>query len=92
MGACACPALSPRERGWVHSWDTSVGVDGPGTRLVVFLSGCPLRCLYCENPDTWRRTDGTETGIAEIDSLMDRYAPFIAVAGGGAGAPRGTGR
>jgi pyruvate-formate lyase-activating enzyme len=40
------------EIGWVHSWDLSIGVDGPGTRLVVFLTGCPLRCLYCQNPDT----------------------------------------
>ena len=75
--------LKAAERGWVHSWDTSVGVDGPGTRLVVFLSGCPLRCLYCENPDTWCRTDGKVTGIYEIDALMDRYKPFIEVSGGG---------
>jgi pyruvate formate lyase activating enzyme len=75
--------LSPSECGWVHSWDTSVGVDGPGTRLVVFVSGCPLRCLYCENPDTWCRTDGTVTSILEIDALMNRYARFIAMAGGG---------
>jgi pyruvate formate lyase activating enzyme len=39
-------------KGWVHSWDLSTGVDGPGTRLVVFLTGCPMRCLYCQNPDT----------------------------------------
>ncbi|HET6706425.1 4Fe-4S cluster-binding domain-containing protein, partial [Amycolatopsis sp.] len=32
-------------------------MDGPGTRFVVFTSGCPLRCLYCQNPDTWRRRD-----------------------------------
>jgi pyruvate formate lyase activating enzyme len=75
--------LTAAERGWVHSWDTSIGVDGPGTRLVVFLAGCPLRCLYCENPDTWNRTDGKMTGIYEIDALMDRYAPFIGVSGGG---------
>ena len=47
--------------GWVHSWDLSTGVDGPGTRLVVFLTGCPLRCLYCQNPDTWHKLDGTVT-------------------------------
>ena len=75
--------VTAAERGWVHSWDTSVGVDGPGTRLVVFLSGCPLRCLYCENPDTWCRTDGAITAIGEIDRLMDRFSPFIRVSGGG---------
>lgn len=69
--------------GWVHSWDLSTGVDGPGTRLVVFLSGCPLRCLYCQNPDTWCRRDGALTAAADIDALMDRYGAFIQRAGGG---------
>jgi len=38
--------------GSVHSWELVTAVDGPGTRLTIFLSGCPLRCLYCHNPDT----------------------------------------
>ncbi len=69
--------------GWVHSWDLSTGVDGPGTRLVVFLSGCPLRCKYCHNPDTWHRHDGTETPRKDLRKLMRRYRSFIASAGGG---------
>jgi pyruvate formate lyase activating enzyme len=69
--------------GSVHSWDLSTGVDGPGTRLVVFLSGCPLRCVYCHNPDTWCRRDGTETELEELARLMRRYQPFIGCAGGG---------
>jgi pyruvate formate lyase activating enzyme len=69
--------------GWVHSWDLSTGVDGPGTRLVVFLSGCPLRCLYCQNPDTWCKHDGTRTDAAHIRNLMRHYRPFVTVAGGG---------
>jgi pyruvate formate lyase activating enzyme len=69
--------------GWVHSWDLSTGVDGPGTRLVVFLTGCPMRCLYCQNPDTWRKLDGTATELAELEHLMRRYQPFISCAGGG---------
>lgn len=69
--------------GWVHSWDLSIGVDGPGTRLVVFLSGCPLRCLYCQNPDTWLRRAGTPTGLQKLERLMARYRPFIEAAGGG---------
>jgi pyruvate formate lyase activating enzyme len=69
--------------GWVHSWDLSTGVDGPGTRFVVFLSGCPLRCLYCQNPDTWCKRDGTATAADEIETLMHRYRGFIAHAGGG---------
>jgi pyruvate formate lyase activating enzyme len=79
----ACPALAAGRSGFVHSWDLSTGVDGPGTRLVVFLSGCPLRCAYCHNPDTWRRRDGEETPISELARLMRRYRPFIGAAGGG---------
>jgi pyruvate formate lyase activating enzyme len=76
-------ALTRAVTGWVHSWDLSTGVDGPGTRLVVFLSGCPLRCLYCHNPDTWCRRDGTQTELEELAGLMRRYRPFIGCAGGG---------
>ena len=50
----------------VHSWDLSTGVDGPGTRFVVFLAGCPLRCLYCHNPDTWAGADGQRTTADEV--------------------------
>lgn len=70
-------------QGWVHSWDLSTGVDGPGTRLVAFLTGCPMRCLYCQNPDTWRKRDGAATELAAMEDLMRRYHPFIACAGGG---------
>ena len=69
--------------GWVQSWDLSTGVDGPGTRLVVFLSGCPLRCAYCQNPDTWCKRDGTLTKASAIEELVQRYRDFIAHAGGG---------
>jgi pyruvate formate lyase activating enzyme len=78
-----CPAVATDTAGWLHSWDISTGVDGPGTRLVLFLSGCPLRCLYCQNPDTWRRRDGTPTTLENMEALMRRYKPFIGAAGGG---------
>jgi pyruvate formate lyase activating enzyme len=80
---CTCPEAVEAASGWVHSWDVSTGVDGPGTRMVVFLSGCPLRCVYCQNPDTWRRRDGAETLVAELEQRMRHYAPFIAASGGG---------
>jgi pyruvate formate lyase activating enzyme len=69
--------------GRVHSWDLSTGVDGPGTRFVLFVSGCPLRCLYCANPDTWHMRDGRETTVDEVMAEIAKYQAFITTAGGG---------
>ncbi|USX54536.1 pyruvate formate-lyase-activating protein [Lentzea sp. HUAS12] len=69
--------------GSVHSWDVSTAVDGPGTRFVLFLSGCPLRCLYCHNPDTWHMRDGHRTTVDEVAGEMAKFRRFIEVAGGG---------
>ena len=69
--------------GRIHSWDLSTGVDGPGTRFVLFLSGCPLRCLYCCNPDTWHMRDGKQVTADEMMREIERYADFLAAAGGG---------
>ena len=73
----------PVTEGRIHSWDLSTGVDGPGTRFVLFLSGCPLRCLYCANPDTWHMRDGTPTSVDEVMELIGRHAAFVRAAGGG---------
>ncbi|MFJ9898316.1 pyruvate formate-lyase-activating protein [Streptomyces sp. NPDC091280] len=69
--------------GRIHSWDLSTGVDGPGTRFVLFLSGCPLRCLYCANPDTWHMRDGKETSVDEVMAEIEKYRSFVTTAGGG---------
>jgi pyruvate formate lyase activating enzyme len=69
--------------GAVHSFDVSTGVDGPGTRFVAFLAGCPLRCLYCHSPDTWYRRSGRTTTVDELVTEIRRYERFIKVAGGG---------
>ncbi len=69
--------------GRVHSHDLSVGVDGPGTRFVVILAGCPLRCLYCHSPDAWHMRDGTLSTVDGVMSEVDKYRRFIEVAGGG---------
>ncbi len=69
--------------GSVHSFDISTGVDGPGTRFVAFLAGCPLRCLYCHSPDTWYRRSGTPTTVDELVREIRRYERFIGIAGGG---------
>ena len=69
--------------GRIHSWDLSTGVDGPGTRFVLFLSGCPLRCLYCANPDTWHMRDGREMTVDDVMAEIEKYRAFITTAGGG---------
>ncbi|MFB4294681.1 pyruvate formate-lyase-activating protein [Nonomuraea sp. ATR24] len=69
--------------GSVSSWDLSVGVDGPGTRFVVFTAGCPLRCQYCQNPETWRMRDGRQVTVNELMDEIGKYGRFISVAGGG---------
>ncbi|MEV0220400.1 pyruvate formate-lyase-activating protein [Streptomyces sp. NPDC050704] len=69
--------------GRIHSWDLSTGVDGPGTRFVLFVSGCPLRCLYCANPDTWHLRDGRQATVDEVMTEIEKYRRFVSVAGGG---------
>lgn len=69
--------------GAVHSFDISVGVDGPGTRFVVFLAGCPLRCLYCHSPDTQVMRSGQRKSVDEVFGEVGKYLRFIQVAGGG---------
>ncbi|MER5796145.1 pyruvate formate-lyase-activating protein [Streptomyces sp. NPDC001980] len=75
--------MSTVQRGRIHSWDLSTGVDGPGTRFVLFVSGCPLRCLYCANPDTWHMRDGKETTVDEVMAEIEKYRAFVTTAGGG---------
>ncbi|MFF3885895.1 pyruvate formate-lyase-activating protein [Streptomyces sp. NPDC001914] len=69
--------------GRIHSWDLSTGVDGPGTRFVLFVNGCPLRCLYCANPDTWHLRDGREVTVDEVMAEIGKYRSFVTAAGGG---------
>ncbi|WP_328835105.1 pyruvate formate-lyase-activating protein [Streptomyces europaeiscabiei] len=75
--------VTDRTTGRIHSWDLSTGVDGPGTRFVLFVSGCPLRCLYCANPDTWHMRDGRETSVDAVMAEIEKHRAFITTAGGG---------
>ena len=69
--------------GWVHSYETGSTVDGPGIRVVVFMSGCLLRCLYCHNPDTWHLKDGTRVELAQAIRRLGDFAPALRAMGGG---------
>ena len=69
--------------GSIHSWELVTAVDGPGTRMTVFLSGCPLRCLYCHNPDTMEMRRGEAVTADEVLARVARYRAIFAATGGG---------
>jgi pyruvate formate lyase activating enzyme len=71
------------ELGSLHSWELVTAVDGPGTRLTTFLSGCPLQCLYCHNPDTMEMRRGEPITADELLARVRRYRPIFEVTGGG---------
>ncbi|NTW42373.1 MAG: pyruvate formate lyase-activating protein [Cellulomonadaceae bacterium] len=69
--------------GSLHSWELVTAVDGPGTRLTTFLSGCPLQCLYCHNPDTMEMRRGQPILADEVIARLKRYLGVFTVTGGG---------
>jgi pyruvate formate lyase activating enzyme len=70
-------------KGRVHSIETFGTVDGPGIRYILFMQGCPLRCKYCHNRDTWDPKCGTEYTADEIIEQALKYAPYMKFSGGG---------
>ncbi len=69
--------------GYVHSYETSSRYDGPGLRIVLFLSGCLLRCTYCHNPDTWHLKDGTYVSVKDAIERLRAFAPALRQLDGG---------
>lgn len=65
----------------VHSFESMAAVDGEGVRFAVFLTGCPLRCVYCHNPDTWN-AEGTEYSSEQLYRKIRRYKPYFGRKGG----------
>lgn len=68
--------------GRVHSLQSLGTVDGPGLRYVVFLQGCPLRCVYCHNPDTWDPAGGAVMDTEELVEKILRCRPYFGAEGG----------
>lgn len=67
----------------IHSWELVTAVDGPGTRMTVFFNGCPLRCVYCHNPDTFEMRRGKDITLDELVGRIKRYRRVFQASGGG---------
>ena len=67
--------------GHIHSIESFGTVDGPGVRMVVFTKGCPMRCLYCHNPDTWEMSGGTDMTSEEILEQFEKNRTFYKTGG-----------
>lgn len=68
--------------GHIDSIETLGLVDGPGVRVVIFLQGCPLRCLFCHNPETWQITEKLKMAPKEIVDFIKKYKNYFGTDGG----------
>lgn len=70
------------QTGYIHSIETFGSVDGPGVRFIVFMQGCPMRCQYCHNPDSWKPRMGQEMTADELLEKALRYRSYWGDKGG----------
>jgi pyruvate formate lyase activating enzyme len=76
-------ALESGDWGFVHSFQTGSGVDGPGVRLVAWLSACQFQCVYCHNPDTWKMTNGMPVILTRAVEVVNQYRHSLRTMKGG---------
>ena len=69
--------------GKIHSFETLGAVDGPGIRFILFMQGCPLRCKFCHNRDTWDCKGGNEYTVDEIYEKILKYKNYFIASNGG---------
>ena len=80
------PLVAAKEaplKGRIHSLESGGMVDGPGIRFVVFTQGCPLRCLYCHNPDAQALCEGREITVDALMAEIGKYRSYMKFTGGG---------
>ena len=69
-------------KGYIHSTESFGSVDGPGVRFIIFVNGCPMRCQFCHNPDTWKMQDGELKSADELLKTALRYRTYWKKEGG----------
>jgi pyruvate formate lyase activating enzyme len=76
-------AMDSGDWGFIHSFTTGSAVDGPGVRIVAWLSGCQFRCVFCHNPDTWKVTNGTPVRLERAVEVVAQYRQSLRTMKGG---------
>lgn len=76
-------SVSTSVSGYIHSIETCGTVDGPGIRFIIFTAGCPLRCLYCSNPDCRYLENGKQVSVDELITDIQKYTSYMNASGGG---------
>jgi pyruvate formate lyase activating enzyme len=76
-------AMESGDWGFIHSFTTGSAVDGPGVRIVAWLSGCQFRCVFCHNPDTWKVINGTPVRLERAVEVVSQYRQGLRTMKGG---------